>query len=112
VHELGVVMNIVEQVEDIIREQNLYEVDSLVLQIGELSSMVPHYVEACYPAAVSGTLLETTKLVIEVVPALARCRVCGTDFRPVPPVSSCPVCASPRTDLLSGREFVIKELRL
>lgn len=111
-HELGVVMNIVEQVEDIIREQNLVEVDSLVLQIGELSSMVPHYVEACYPAAVSGTLLEATKLVIEVTPARARCRVCATEFRPAPPVSSCPACSSSRTELISGREFVIKELRL
>ena len=40
----------------------------LVLQVGEESPVVPHYLEACYPAAVDGTLMEETKLKIEIVP--------------------------------------------
>jgi len=110
VHELGVVMGLVEQVEAIVQDQGLVEVETLVVQIGELSSMVPHYVEACYPAAVDGTLLEATRLVVEVLEARARCRDCGHEFRPIPPRTACPACASPRTDLLTGREFLIKHL--
>lgn len=109
-HELGVVVTIVDQVEGIMEAQGLEEVDTLVLAIGELSSMVPHYVEACFPAAVDGTRLARTKLVLEVLPAEARCRACGDRFRPRPPHSDCPRCSSPRTELLSGKEFLIKEL--
>jgi len=36
-----------------------------VLQIGKMAPVVPHYFEQCYPAAVDGTSMENTKLVIE-----------------------------------------------
>ena len=68
---------VVRVVEKMAHQQNLTTVDALVLQIGELSSVVPYYVEQCYPAASYGTMLENTRLEIEVMPANARCKSCG-----------------------------------
>lgn len=67
-HEIGVVMQVVESVNDIMRRNGLTRIQSLTLQIGELSSSIPRYVEACWPAAVGGTPLEEAALKIEVIP--------------------------------------------
>lgn len=67
-HELGIMFNIVRSVEGIAVKNQVSKIDTLVLQVGEESPVVPHYLEACYPAAVDGTMLEETKLRIEIVP--------------------------------------------
>jgi hydrogenase nickel incorporation protein HypA/HybF len=64
-HELGIVIEIVKTVEDFVVKNHLSRVDTLVLQIGKMAPVVPQYIEQCYPAAVDGTSMENTKLVIE-----------------------------------------------
>lgn len=109
-HELGVVIEIIKTVENFARKNSLVKIDTLVLQIGELSSMVPRYIEACYPAAVNGTLLEETKLKIDILPGNAICKQCSTVFNLIENQSICPKCKSKDWELLSGKEFMIKEI--
>ena len=42
--------------------------------------MIPMYIEQCYPAAVDGTILEDTKLEIEILPGNALCKDCNKSF--------------------------------
>lgn len=111
-HELGVVIEVVKTVENIARENALTKIDTLVLQIGELSSMIPRYIEVCYPAAVEGTLLQDTKLEIEVLPGNAICHDCNKVFNVIENNSKkkCPNCKSKDCEILCGREFMIKEI--
>ncbi len=109
-HELGIVAEVVRVVEGIAQKQNVTKIDTLVLQIGELSSVVPYYVEQCYPAAAYGTMLEHTRLQIEVLPANGRCKACGQVYNVVQNRRACPACHSGEAELLGGREFLIKEI--
>ena len=109
-HELGVVLEVVKAVEKVMQEQQLTTVASIVLQFGELSSMVPKYVQDCFPAAVDGTRLEQTRLEIEILPANALCGKCQKVYPVVPQKGICPHCGSERRELLGGREFFIKEI--
>lgn len=109
-HELGVVIEVVKTVEKVALENNLTKVDSLVLQIGELSSMVPKYIESCYPVAVDNTILQDTKLEIEVIPANGMCKSCNKVFNVKENNGQCGYCGSKSWDLLSGKGFVIKEI--
>ena len=109
-HELGIMMNVIATVEKIARENNVEQVETLVLQVGELSPVVPHYLHACFPAAVDGTLLEKTELKIEILPANARCEACGHVYHLPEHPGGCPKCAGDRWEILSGREFLIKEI--
>lgn len=110
-HEVGVVMEIVETVETFAKRNQVTVIDTLVLQIGELSSMIPRYIEACFPAAVDGSILEHSKLEIELLPANGLCRACKKVFHIVEHNGICPVCNSSKMDILSGKEFMIKEIR-
>lgn len=109
-HELGVVMDVVKTIENFALDNQLEEIETLVLQIGELSSMIPQYIEACYPAAVDGTILEKTKLVIEVLPGNGLCKSCEKVFNVRAHEGVCPNCKSRSFDLLGGKEFMIKEV--
>ena len=109
-HELSVVMSVVERVTNIAQQQNLTQIDTLVLQIGEFSSMVPAYVESCYPAAVDNTIMQDTKLKIEILPANAICRGCDTVFPLTAQKGVCPSCGSTESETLGGKEFMIKEI--
>lgn len=109
-HEIGVLIGVVETVENIARKNALTKIDTIVLQIGELSSMIPRYIEACYPAAVDGTMLKDTKLKIEILPANAICKDCNKVFNVLENSSKCPKCGSKNLDILCGKEFIIKEI--
>lgn len=109
-HELGVVFQIIRTVENFAQQNQVTKIDKLVLQIGELSSMIPRYVEACYPAAVEGTILADTKLEIEVLPGNAICRECNKVFNLIENHNQCPHCKSQDWEIISGKEFFIKEI--
>jgi hydrogenase nickel incorporation protein HypA/HybF len=109
-HELGIVAEVVRVVEEIARKQQLTKIETLVLQIGELSSVIPYYVEQCYPAAAYGTMLENTRLEIEVLPGNGRCRACGKVYNVLANHRTCPACGVTDRELLGGREFSIKEI--
>lgn len=110
-HELGVVIEVVNVVEKFAEENQVEKIDTVVLQIGELSSMIPKYIREVYPAAVDGTLLEDSQLEIEILKANGRCEACGKVFPLVENDGICPQCQSTRCEMLCGREFYIKEIR-
>ncbi|MDN3678776.1 hydrogenase maturation nickel metallochaperone HypA [Vibrio tapetis subsp. quintayensis] len=109
-HELGVVIEVVKTVSNFARNNGVTKVDTIVLQIGELSSMIPRFIEECYPAAVDGTAFEKTKLKIEILPANAMCKQCHHVFNVIQNRSHCPECHSAEWGLLGGKEFTIKEI--
>ena len=111
-HELGLVFQMAKVVEGALAaEEDVTAIDTVVVEIGEISSVVPHYFEACFPAAADRCpLFAGAKLVIDRIPAVARCRGCGSQFPVVENEGYCPSCGSFDKDILSGREFNIKEV--
>lgn len=108
-HELGVVIKVVKTVENFAMQNEIGKIDTLILQIGELSSMIPKYIEACYPAAVDGTILEDTKLEIEILKSVVKCNKCFEEYSPKE-YNKCPDCGSEKSELIAGKEFLIKEI--
>ncbi len=110
-HELGIMYHIVEQVLDVVKKNDINEVEAIVLQVGELSSVIPHYLQACFPAAVDQTILEKTKLEIEMISANGVCKDCGKVYGLIKNKRICPHCQSEEFEMISGREFYLKEIR-
>lgn len=109
-HELGVLIEVIKTVENFAKTNQLSQIDTLVLQVGELSAMIPKYLEACYPAAVDGTLLQETNLKIEIIPANSICKACNQVYHLIQHPHGCPYCGSKQRELLGGKEFMIKEI--
>ena len=109
-HELGILNEVVKTVERYAAENRVKNIRELVLQVGEISSVIPEYMEKIYPIAVEGTKLEKTLLKIEILPANARCDECKTVFHATKSGGICPECRSRNMKLISGREFLVKEI--
>lgn len=110
-HELGVISAMVKTIEDIIHEQGLTQVHKLVLEVGELSGIVPRYMEACYPAAVYKTFMEDCVLEMETIPGIVRCKDCGREFNATAQDFTCPDCGSQDMEILAGNDVLIRELQ-
>jgi len=109
-HEISICFEVVKSVEKIVEENNLEEVETIVLEIGELSSIVPKYMNECFIVAKDGTILENTKLEIEVIAGIGRCNSCGQIYQLLTNNGYCPECKEKNFEVLSGREFNIKEI--
>ena len=72
-HEIGIVKAIVKTVLDYAAENGVDTVSEIVMSVGELSLVVPDYLETLFPVVVKDTPLKDTKLIIEIVPGLAEC---------------------------------------
>lgn len=110
-HELGIVFQIVNTLETVVKEENLPAIDTVVLQVGQLSGVIPIYLDECWPAATDKhPFFKDTKLKIEVVQGLGKCKNCGEIFNIIDNEGYCPKCNSFEKDVISGREFIIKEI--
>lgn len=111
-HEIGIVRSMCKTVLDYAAENHVEKITEIVCQIGELSLIIPQYVEELYPTVVAGTELADTKLIIEVIPGLAECDDCDEIFNVVENKGYCPNCNSFDKTVLSGTDFNIKEIHV
>lgn len=111
-HELGIVIEIVKQIETYMTENDIPEVESLILQIGALSSVYPKFIEDVYPMAVEKTKLKNTKLEIEVTPGIGKCNECSLAYDLIQNDNVCPKCKATGFTIISGKDFMIKEIHV
>ena len=110
-HELGIVFHIIKTVERVSAENGLEHVNAVVLELGEVSGVVPDYLTDCWRWAADKTeLMKGSELKIETLPAVTHCDGCGRDYPTVEHGRTCPHCQSGETWLLTGNEVSIKEL--
>lgn len=110
-HELGIVFHIIKNVESVAQENNLSEIASVTLELGEVSTVIPSYLTNCWKWATDKTdILKGAKLNIENIPAITYCEGCKQNYGTVKYGKICPRCGSERTYLVQGREVNIKEI--
>lgn len=112
-HEITLIYGIADVVGQVEKENGIDSIDSVVLQVGEVSGVITEFLEEYYPMfAECIPALNGSKLIIEKVPATGRCSDCGEEFDLVKHEGVCPHCGSRRKTVVSGREFIIKEIRV
>lgn len=110
-HELGIVFYIIRDVKEVARENNVDKVKTVVMDIGEVSTIIPEYLTDCWRwAADKEDLLRGCELIINTIPAVTYCENCGKEFGTVEHGKKCPHCGSDRTYLVRGNEVEIKEI--
>lgn len=112
-HELGIVFHIAKQIEEIAAANNVTKVNKVVLEIGEVSTVVGSYLVDCWKwNSKRTTLLDGCELVIEQIPAVTFCNGCRQQYETVKYGRTCPHCGSEDTFLLQGNETEIKEIEV
>lgn len=112
-HELGIVMHVIKQVEEVAEENAAEKVVKLNIEVGEVSSVVPQLFTDCFEWAKKKTrFLRDAELELIVLQALSYCKTCGNSFRTTEYAKKCPHCGSYDTYLITGNEINIKDIEV
>ena len=110
-NELGVVFHIADIVSDVARKNNASKIAKVVMQIGEVSTVVNDQLIDCWNWNANRTdLLKGCKMEVETIPAVTYCEDCKKEYPTVQYGKICPYCGSEHTYLLRGNEVQIKEI--
>jgi hydrogenase nickel incorporation protein HypA/HybF len=112
-HELTLLFGVAEQVERVVKENDIDHVDAVVLEVGEATTVVPEFLRDGYSVISDDyDFLRGSQLIVNTVTAIGRCRECGREFPIVVNKGLCPDCGSFDKDIIEGTDFLIKEVRI
>jgi hydrogenase nickel incorporation protein HypA/HybF len=112
-HELSIALSIVEGVTEEAVSRDIPRVSAVHLRVGRFSGVVEDALLFAWDEACRGTILESSRLVIEDVPLVGHCRSCGED-RILPDVYTffCPECQGPISEIVSGKELEVTAMEV
>ena len=80
-HELGVTFYIMDYLEKIAKENDIEKIRKVVLELGEVSTVVESYLQNCWMWAAKRRLLfEEAELIVETLPAITYCEDCEKTY--------------------------------
>ena len=110
-HELGTIHYVIDTVEKLAVENQLTKIGSVTLEVGEVSGIIPRFLSDYWEyAKKKTTYLQEAELKIETIQAVTYCQACGRTYPTVQYAKICPYCQSDNTFLVTGNEYVIKEI--
>lgn len=107
-HELSICTSLVSIVE---QHAGGRPVERVLLDIGHLRQVIPETLAYSWEIVTAGTALDGSVLEINHIAAVIECRTCGESTTIDLPVFRCP-CGSTDTELLAGRELLVRSLEL
>lgn len=111
-HELSIAQDILAIIRQNVPHEELKNIQSVNVKIGEMAGVVPDSLEFCFQAIVSETEMKDAKLVIEKIPFVLECSSCGKTSTNEFGIRICSHCSSPDTNVISGLEMQVVDIEL
>lgn len=93
-HEMGIVFQMMDTLRDVMKQNSIKSLQSVTVNVGEASMVVPSYLSDCWSAAIPNTEFKDTKLLLVMVTAEGKCNQCGRVFPIKKCKQKCPHCGS------------------
>ena len=112
-HELSIIQGVIEAVCESAEAAKAKKVTAVYMRVGALAGVVKDALLFSYDLATQETPLEGSKLVVEDLPVLIFCGICGETVQ-LPGVQSfhCPVCNTPSGDIRQGKELEVRSIEI
>jgi hydrogenase nickel incorporation protein HypA/HybF len=111
-HELSIALSLLDLVDEEAARRNSV-VSAVHVKLGALSGVVKEALSAAYDLAREGTDLANCELVIEAMPTIVRCKLCGADSRPESIYNICCLhCGTANVEITGGRELEVSALEI
>jgi len=112
VHEISIVVSILDIVEAKAREQNAHSVQVIKLSLGEFTTIAQDALQFAFESARQGTLAGNARLDIEVIPMRLHCVVCDATTQPEMGILLiCSQCGFPLS-IIAGEELQIEYIEV
>lgn len=111
-HELSIVANLFDIMEEQARGKKAKKISCVKLQVGRLSGVVPEFLETAFHMYKKGTIASDARLEIENIDLVYRCRSCGHKMKKEDFILVCDSCGSTDLETLSGTELLLERMEL
>ena len=111
-HEYSIVQALLNQCEDVARENGAEKITKVVVKIGALSGVEPHLLEIAFNTFKEDSLAKGAEFVMDIQKLKIRCQDCGTESEFDEAHYCCPKCESLRVDVIDGEEMYLMSLEM
>lgn len=111
-HELSVVMGILNIAKSETAKAGAKAVEMIELEIGTLAGIEFDALDFVWPSAVKNTVLEKAVKKIDIIQAKGKCMECDTVFELEHIYDPCPKCNNYLKGILQGKELRVKSLEV
>ena len=109
-HELSLLENVREILENHAVSQNFTKVTKVTLEIGKLSSVEPDALRFGFDVVMKDSLADNAELIISELNGLGLCQHCGLQVEMETSYDPCSHCGSCLVKVIQGAEMKIKDL--
>jgi hydrogenase nickel incorporation protein HypA/HybF len=111
-HEMSIAQSIVSIVDDTLASEKYDRLREVVVDVGELVAVVPESLEFCYMVITEKTKFQDSKLTINILPLVGKCRNCHSESRIDHFDFVCAECSSRDIEVIQGEELNISHLEV
>jgi hydrogenase nickel incorporation protein HypA/HybF len=109
-HELSIVMSIVEIAQQQASNANASIIEEIELDIGTLSGIEMNALDFAWQQGIKETILENAIRKINRIEGKANCLDCDKEFAIEHYYDACPTCGGHLINILQGKELKVKSL--
>ncbi len=109
-HEISLLENVLEILEEHARSQNFSQVKKICLEIGKLSCVEPDALRFGFNVVIKNTLADNAELEIRQTQGYGICGHCGQTVQMETLHDPCAECGRPGVVVTQGNEMKIKDL--
>ena len=110
-HELGIVVKVLEQVDEVAEQYSAEKILKVTMEVGEVSTIVPDLFTDAFDWAKKRTrFAQDAELEMILIEGRTYCQNCGETYKTTDHGKQCPHCGSFETYLLTGDQVVIKDI--
>ena len=111
-HELSIVANLFEIMEEQASSQNALRITRVKLQVGILSGVVPELLKSAFDIYKKDTIADTAEVEIRKVPLRIKCEECGSEQTHDDFLLMCGQCGSSRIKTLAGTDLILEKMEV
>ncbi len=103
-HELGIVQNIIDIIEEQMKIHSAKRLVGVELEFGAMTAVMPDAIEFAFTALTKDSPLEGAGLSITIIPIKAVCLDCGHEPVLDTFIPFCPICSSGVLSIVEGKD--------
>jgi len=109
-HELSLLENVKDILQDHAIAENFTQVKKITLEIGQLSCVEPEALRFAFDAVMKDSIAANAKLVLSELKGLGICQQCNKQTPLANLYNACQFCDHPFVNVTQGHEMKIKDL--
>ena len=111
-HEMSLAEEVLQLIEDAARQQAFAKVQTVWLEIGQLSGVEPEAMAFCFDAVTRGSIAQGARLEIIRLPGTGWCMACAKSVPMKEVFGECPECGGFQMQVTGGTEMRVKDLEV